>query len=103
MHDVEQTKQHTQTLTSHGAEPKVLLCVVVVSGTTPPHAITAPVSGAVSVVAATVEEGKVAQSAIGVSTYCCHNGWNEENTTVILFLTYLTILPCDVFFRVWGL
>lgn len=71
------SKQHNaeHKLTSHGAESITLLSVIVVSCTTPSHAITAPVCGAVSVVAAAIEEGKVAQSAIGVATSCYHHGW----------------------------
>lgn len=75
------------TLTSHGAESKALLCVVVVGGTTPSHAITTAVRGAVGVVAAAVEEGEVAQGAVGVPTSCCHNGWNREgDITVTAYL-----------------
>lgn len=85
----------THTLTSHGAKSKALLCVVVVGGATPPHAITASVRGAIGVVAATVEEGEMAQAAVGVSTSCCHNGWNRDRDTV-----YITMLPGHVFLRV---
>lgn len=94
------------TLTSHGAESKELFCVVVMGGTTPSHAIAAPIRGAVGVVAATVEEGEVAQGTIGVSTSCCYNGWIIEGTQQLLcisdLVTRLTILLCHVF-RVWGL
>lgn len=80
-----QNRAHT--LTSHRAESKALLRVVVVGGTTPPHAITASICGAVSVVAATVEEGEVAQGAVGVSTSCCHNGCNREGRTTVTILS----------------
>lgn len=60
-------------LTIHGAETKELVCVIVIGGTAPSHGITAPVRGALCVVAATVQEGEVAQGTIGVSTPCCHN------------------------------
>ena len=72
----------THTLTSHGAESKALLCVVDVGGTTPPHAVTSPIRGAVSVVTAAVEEGEVAQAAVGVSTSCCHDGWKRDGSTL---------------------
>lgn len=63
-------------LTRHGAKSKVLICVIAVCGTTPPHAITASIRGAVSVVTAAVEKGKVAEGTVGVPTKCCDNGWN---------------------------
>lgn len=44
-------------------------------GTTPFHAITAPIRGAVSVVAPAVEEGEVAQGSIRVSTSGCNDDW----------------------------
>lgn len=65
-----------RTLTGHGAESEALLRVVVVGGTAPPHAVPAPVRGAVGVVAAAVEEGEVAQGAVGVPASRYHNGWN---------------------------
>lgn len=75
------THTRTHTLTSHGAESIALLCVIVVGGTTPPHAITAPISGTFGVVASTVEEREVAQTAVGVSTSGYHNGCNREGNT----------------------
>lgn len=60
-------KSSAHTLTIHGAESKALVSVVVVGGATPPHAITTPIRGAVSVVASTVEEGEVTQGTVGVS------------------------------------
>lgn len=61
-------------LTSHGAESIHLLSVIVISSAAPSHAISSPISGAVCIITATVEEGEVAQGTIGVSTNCCYNG-----------------------------
>lgn len=71
------------TLTSHGAKSKELLCIIVVGGTTPPHAITTPIRGALCVVATAVEEGKVTEGAVGVSTSCRHNGWDGDTHKMI--------------------
>lgn len=61
-------------------------------GTTPSHAIAAPIRGAVGVVAATVEEGELAQGTVGVSTPCCHNGWIMEGTQQLLCISDLVAL-----------
>lgn len=74
-----ETKQNV--LTCHGAKPKELITVIVVGGTTPPHAVTPPVCGAVCVVTTTVEEGEVAQSPIGVPAQRRHDSWNQRQTS----------------------
>lgn len=68
------TNQTKHTLTSHWTEPVALFCVVVVGGTAPPHAVPAPVGGALGVVLTAVEEGEVAEGAVGVSTSGHHGG-----------------------------
>lgn len=80
------------TLTSHGAESKQLVCVIVMGGTTPSHAIASPIRGAVGVVAATVEEGELAQGTVRVSTSCCYNGWIMEGTQQLLCISDLVAL-----------
>lgn len=92
-HFTDKQSTHTHILTSHGAESKELLCVVVVGGTTPSHAITAAIGGAVGVVAATVEEREVAQATVGVSTSCYHNGWNREGDTTLDIPVDITEYP----------
>lgn len=73
------------TLTSHGAESKALVVVIIMSGTAPPHAVTTPIRGAFSVVASAVEEGKVTEGVVGVSTSCCHDCCSgEENMKVTI-------------------
>lgn len=72
-----QIQEFSHTLTSHGAESKPLLRIIVMSGTAPSHAIPATISGAVGVVTTTVEEGEVTQGTVGVSTSCCYNGWMD--------------------------
>lgn len=74
-------------LTSHGTESIHLLSVIVVSSAAPSHAISSPISGAVCVIATTVEEGEVAQSTIGVSANCCYNGWIEHERNALLLVT----------------
>lgn len=72
-------------LTSHGTEPEELVGVIVVGGTTPFHAVTAPIRGAVAVVAPTVEEGEVAQASIGVPTSGCNDDWIGKRTCSLIF------------------
>lgn len=57
-------------LTSHGAETKLLVSIVVLSGPTPLHVVPAPLGRTVGVVAVVVQEGEVAQSTIGIATTC---------------------------------
>lgn len=73
------SKNHTEvlhnpflalSLTSHGAEPKLLVSIVVLSGSTPLHVVPASLGSAVGVVAVVVQEGEVAQSTIGIATTC---------------------------------
>lgn len=54
-------------LTSHGAEAKLLVSIVVLCGPTPLHVVPASLGGAVGVVAVVVQEGEVAQSTIGIA------------------------------------
>lgn len=58
---------------SHGTEPKTLFLIIVCCGATPFHAVSTPICSAVGVVSAIVEEGELAQSAIGITASCCHN------------------------------
>lgn len=69
-------------LTSHGAEPKLLVSIVVLSGSTPLHVVPPSLRSAVGVVAVVVQEGEVAQSTIGIATTsldqnCTKNGKNR--------------------------
>lgn len=71
-------------------------------GTTPPHAIAAPIRGAIGVVAPTVEEGEVAQRTVGVSTSRCHNSYIREGRPTLQWfsdlVTYLSSMPYEVSF-----
>lgn len=57
-------------LTSHRAETKLLVSIIVRSGSTPPHVVPPSLRSTVSVVAVIVQEGEVAQSTIGIATTC---------------------------------
>lgn len=66
-------------LTSHRAEPKFLVSVIVLSGSTPLHVVSPSLRGTVSVVAVVVQEGKVAQSTIGIATTCLDQNCTKVN------------------------
>lgn len=68
-------KSGPHTLTSHGAESKVLIDIIVVRGSAPLHTVTTAIRCAVGVVAAAVQVGEVAKGAVGVAPSCGHNGW----------------------------
>lgn len=53
---------------SHGAESKLLVSVIVLCGSTPFHVVPSALGSTVGVVSVVVQEGKVAQSTIGIST-----------------------------------
>lgn len=55
-------------LTSHWAETKFLVSIIVLSGSTPLHVVSPSLRSTVSVVAVVVQEGEVAQSTIGIAT-----------------------------------
>lgn len=57
-------------LTSHRAEPKFLVSIVVLSGSTPLHVVSPSLRSTVSVVAVVVQEGEVTQSTVGIATTC---------------------------------
>lgn len=54
-------------LTSHRAESKLLIGIVVLGGATPFHVVPPTLRSTVSVIAVVVQEGEVAQSTIGIS------------------------------------
>lgn len=57
-------------LTSHRAETKFLVSIIVLGGSTPLHVVSPSLRSTVSVVAVVVQEGEVAQSTIGIATTC---------------------------------
>lgn len=80
--------------TCHGTESVAALVIVVGRGATPLHAIAAAVGCAVRVITAVVQEGKMAQRAIGVSTASYHHHcgkviqhFNEQQFQVFKYST----------------
>lgn len=65
-------------LTSHGAEPKLLVSIIVLGGSTPLHVVPASLRSTVGVVAVVVQEGEVAQSTIGVATTCLDQNYKNK-------------------------
>lgn len=67
-------------LTSHGAESKLLVSVVVGRGSTPLHVVPPALGSTVRVVVVVVQEGEVAQGTIGVPTSSLNQNCPEEDT-----------------------
>lgn len=62
-------------LTSHRAEAKFLVSIIVLSGSTPLHVVSPSLRSTVSIVAVVVQEGEVAQSTVGIATTCLDQNW----------------------------
>lgn len=77
---------------SHGAESKLLVSVIVPCGSTPFHVVPPALGCAVGVVLVVVQEGKVAQGTIGIST----SSLNQDSMicTERIFLVLLIIGSC---------
>ena len=66
-------------LTSHGAESKLLVSVIVPCGSTPFHVVPPALGRTVGVVSVVVQEGKVAQGTIGISTSSLNQNCPEQH------------------------
>lgn len=77
---------------SHGAESKLLVSVIVLCGSTPFHVVPPALRSTVRVVAVVVQEGKVAQGTIGISTSSLNQ--NSMVCTERIFLVLLIIGSC---------
>lgn len=64
-------------LTSHRAETKFLVSIIVLSGSTPLHVVSPSLRSTVTVVAVVVQEGEVAQSTVGIATTCLDQNYTK--------------------------
>lgn len=67
-------------LTSHGAEAKLLVSVIVRRGSTPLHVVSPALRSTVRVVVVVVQEGEVAQGTIGIPTSSLNQNCPGEDT-----------------------
>ena len=67
-------------LTSHGAESKLLVSVIVLRGPTPFHVVPPALRSTVRVVVVVVQERKVAQGTIGISTSSLNQNCPTQHT-----------------------
>lgn len=67
-------------LTSHGAESKLLVSIIVLRGSAPFHVVPPALRSAVRVVAVVVQEREVAQGPIGISTSSLNQNCPKQHT-----------------------